>query len=66
MDGISITLSLMADTQELLSALTVQAQVNFGMKLHFREFSQLKNGKFVCWYEVPYSIYVEKLGNGEG
>lgn len=56
----------MADTQELLSALTVQAQVNFGMKLHFREFSQLKNGKFVCWYEVPYSIYVEKLGNGEG
>lgn len=55
----------MADTPEQLSALTVQAQLNWGMKLHFREFTQNKQGKYVCWYEIPVLIYQERVINGK-
>lgn len=65
MTDLQITLHLMADTPEQLSALTVQAQLNWGMKLHFREFTQNKQGKYVCWYEIPVLIYQERVINGK-
>ena len=61
-----ITLSLIADTPEELSLMTVQAQVNWGMKLAFSPFSQLRNGKFITTFEMPYRIYAERVANGKG
>lgn len=60
-----ITLSLIADKPETLSAMTVIAQNNWGMILEFFDFSQLKNGKFICWYRVPVSAYNERVVNGK-
>lgn len=54
----------MAETPEALSALTVQAQLNWGMQLSFFDFTQLKNGQWACWYKIPYLAYVEKVGHG--
>jgi len=65
MNEIKINLSLTADTPELLSALTVRAQLNYGMAFEFFDFSQLKNGKFICWFKVPVTIYQEKVANGK-
>lgn len=65
MTGLKITLSLMAETREALSALTIRAQLNFGMQLEFFDFSQTKDGKFICWYRIPHSIYTEKVLNGK-
>lgn len=65
-DKMTITLSLIASTPEQLSALTVQRQLLWGMKIYFKDFSQTKDGKFICWYEVPHSIYTEKVLNGKG
>lgn len=65
MKGIHITLSLTADTPEELSALTVQAQLIWGMELDFFDFIQRKDGKFTCWFKVPYSVYEMKVANGQ-
>ena len=65
MTDIQITLSLVADKPEVLSALTVQAQLNWGMKLSFFDFSQRKDGKFICWYQVPVIIYNERVLSGK-
>lgn len=65
MKGIHITLSLTADSREALSALTVRAQLNWGMELDFFDFTQTKDGTFVCWYKVPYTIYEMKVANGK-
>lgn len=65
MDQINITLSLIADTPEDLSLLTVQAQINWGMRLTFSPFSQIRNGKFITTFEMPYSIYAERVGRGQ-
>ena len=62
---INITLSLVADSPDELSMLTVQRQVLWGLKLKFYDFSQLKNGKYICWYNVPHTIWVEKVANGK-
>ena len=64
MTDIQITLSIVADTPELLSALTVRAQLNWGMKLTFFDFTQRKDSKYICWYSVPHSKYSEKVLNG--
>jgi len=65
MKGIHITLSLRADTPEQLSGLTVQAQLNWGMELDFFDFSQTKDGKYICWYRVPQTVYQMRLQNGQ-
>lgn len=65
MKGIHITLSLQADTPEQLSALTVRAQILWGMELDFFDFSQLKNGKYICWFKIPQTIYQMKVTNGQ-
>ena len=65
MKDIQITLHLEAASAEELSALTVRAQIVWGMQLHFFDFAQLKNGKYVCWYRVPHSIWTEKVANGK-
>jgi hypothetical protein len=65
MTEIKISLSLIADTPELLSALTVRAQINYGMVFDFFDFSQLKNGKYICWFKVNVSTYQEKVSNGK-
>lgn len=65
MKGIQITLHLKADSPELLSALTVQAQIQWGMELDFFDFSQTKDGKFICWYKVPQSYYEMRVRNGK-
>jgi len=59
-----ITLSLQADTPEELSILTIAAQTNWGMTLDFFDFSQLKNGKFICWFKVPLAEWNERVANG--
>lgn len=65
MKGIHITLSLVADTREQLSALTVRAQLNWGMELDFFDFSETKKGQFICWYKVPQSVYEMRVRNGQ-
>lgn len=65
MKGIHITLHLKADKPEMLSALTVNAQIQWGMELDFFDFSQTKDGKYICWYKVPQSIYQMKVMNGQ-
>lgn len=65
MNEIKINLSLIADTPQLLSAMTVRAQLNYGMAFDFFDFSQLKNGKYICWYRIPVAIYQEKVANGK-
>jgi hypothetical protein len=54
----------MADTPEELSMLTIAAQTNWGMTLDFFDFSQLKNGKFICWFKVPLMEWSERVANG--
>ncbi len=65
MKDLKITLSLIADTPEMLSQMTVQAQLNWGMEFNFFDFTQLKNGKYICWYRVSARIYQEKVLNGK-
>jgi len=64
MTEIQITLFLEALTPQQLSMLTAQAQMQWGMKLTFFDFSQTKKGTFICWYNVPHGIWVEKVANG--
>lgn len=45
--------------------MTANAQVRWGMELHFFDFSQTKSGRFICWYRVPHAIWVEKVANGK-
>lgn len=65
-DGMNITLSLVADSADELSMLTIQRQVLWKMKINFYDFSQRKDGKYICWYNIPYTIWVEKVSNGKG
>lgn len=65
MTGLQITLSLEASTREELSAMTINAQLNWGMVLTFFDFTQTKSGSFICWYTVPHLIYTEKVLNGQ-
>jgi len=61
-----ITLSLTADTPDELSVMTVVAQSNWSMEFEFFDFSQLKNGMFICWYRVPLSAWQERQSvNGQ-
>jgi len=61
MNGYDISVSLVAESRQMLTNMTIQAQINWGMKLTFTDFSQLKDGTFICWYCVPHLIYVERL-----
>lgn len=65
MKGIHITLSLIAESPEQLSAMTVRAQLNWGMELDFFDFTQVKSGKYICWYKVPQSVYEMRVRNGQ-
>lgn len=56
---VNITLSLQAKTPDELSRATIQAQVFWGMKLRFFDFTQTKQG-WICWFEIPLSIWQEK------
>lgn len=59
--SVYITLHLKADSPEELSALTIQAQLQWGIVADFFDFSQTKDGKYICWYKVPYPKYVEAM-----
>jgi hypothetical protein len=65
MEGYNISLSLIADSRQMLTNMTIQAQINWGMKLKFRDFAQLKDGSFICWFEIPHAIYVERMTRGK-
>lgn len=65
MNDINITLHLVADTPDQLSVLTVRTQILWGMEFSFFDFSQRKDGKFICWYKVPHKIWIEKVANGK-
>jgi hypothetical protein len=65
MKGIHITLHLKADTPEQLSALTVRAQLMWGMELNFFDFMQDRKGKYVCWYKIPHTVYEMRVRNGQ-
>lgn len=59
-----ITLHLEAESAEQLSMLTIQAQFHWGLSLSFFDFSQTKNGRWVCWFTVPHSLWLERVKNG--
>lgn len=65
MTEMNITLHLEADSADELSLLTIKMQIRMGMELHFFDFTQLKNGKFICWFRVPHRIWAEKVANGK-
>jgi hypothetical protein len=65
MKDLQIVLSLTASTMDELSTMTVRAQINWGMKLQFFDFTQLKNGNFICWFHLPHSVWAEKVLNGK-
>ena len=64
MNEIYITLHLEATTEEALSMATLEAQVFWKMNLDFFDFSQKRNGRFICWFKVPQSSYIERRANG--
>lgn len=64
MKDLHITLHLEAESADELSIMTVNAQVHWNMQLNFFDFTQTKKGLYICWYNMPHGIWVEKLANG--
>ena len=56
-----ITLHLIADTPEELSAMTVAAQLDWGMTIDFFDFTRTPDGKYMCWYKMLHTKWMEAM-----
>jgi hypothetical protein len=55
-----ISLPLEAKTKEELVSLQLRTRTAYkGMTLGFHSFYQQKDGKHVCWYDIPLAFYLE-------
>jgi len=56
---------LEAKTKDELRAFMFRNNNRFSKKIHYFDFAQQKNGKWVCWYEISLNEEISKAPNAD-